>query len=225
MGASLNTPPPLILRHSPPFTASYNWRLTGDGIIRGRPTPSSRSPTRPCTLHQATEGCTGVFSRVGAGAQRRFAIDILALRRERVTSGLVFEAHPQLHCFPCSVPDVSSNQHITQELGRQAFRRHMNAFIRPLLELISCLDARALIDEWQRAALRQSPRQVWDHFHGLSPYQVCIGYRVATRQLNLYQAARHEDNVSGRHQHVTNVWRLWGISSESARVPLPFGLN
>ena len=35
---------------------------------------------------------------------------------------------------------------------------------------------------------------MWDHSNGLTLYQVWTGYRVATRQLNLYYAARKESN-------------------------------
>ena len=47
---------------------------------------------------------------------------------------------------------------------------------------------------WQCAALRQTPRQAWDHSHGLTDLQVCTDYRIATQQLNLHHAGRPANN-------------------------------
>ena len=40
----------------------------------------------------------------------------------------------------------------------------------------------------------EKPTQLWDHNNGLTSYQIWTGYRVATRQLKLYHAARRESN-------------------------------
>uniref|UniRef100_M4B952 RxLR effector candidate protein n=1 Tax=Hyaloperonospora arabidopsidis (strain Emoy2) TaxID=559515 RepID=M4B952_HYAAE len=99
------------------------------------------------------------------------------LSREILTRALVLK---QTRSFNRSDPDVTSNHHTTQKLGRQAFRFHKKVFVRSMLDFDSRLDARAFIDEWRGAALRRSLRQVWDHRHGLSTYQVWTGYRVVT---------------------------------------------
>ena len=107
--------------------------------------------------------------------------------------GLVFEAHPQLHQFPLSVPDVTPNRSVTKVLGAQAFRHCKKKFADPLLKFVAQLDAKAAKDEWERAALMQTPRQFWSHDNGISEYQVWTGYRVALGQLKMYHAGRTED--------------------------------
>ena len=74
--------------------------------------------------------------------------------------GLIFEAHPQLHQFPWSVPDVTPNLSVIKALGAQALRHCKKKFADPQLKFVAQLDAKAAKDEWQRAALMQTQRQV-----------------------------------------------------------------
>ena len=52
------------------------------------------------------------------------------------------------------------------------------------------LEERAGRDEWQRAALCQTLKQVWDHSQGFTAYQVWTGYRITSRLLHLHHAGR-----------------------------------
>ena len=95
--------------------------------------------------------------------------------------------------LPWSVPDVTPNRSVTKALGAQAFRYCKTLFANPLLNFAARIDAKAGKDEWQRAALMQTARQVWSHDNGISKYQFWTGYRVALGQLNLYLAGGTEE--------------------------------
>lgn len=109
------------------------------------------------------------------------------------TEGLVFKAHPALHRFPWRVNASVANAHIKKALGRQPFQQHKRQIAKQPRPMIDRLEAEVKKDVWQQAATHQTPAQVWDHAHGLTDYQVWTGYRVATRQLNLYHDGRKED--------------------------------
>uniref|UniRef100_M4BSW7 RxLR effector candidate protein n=1 Tax=Hyaloperonospora arabidopsidis (strain Emoy2) TaxID=559515 RepID=M4BSW7_HYAAE len=68
--------------------------------------------------------------------------------------------------LPWSVPDVTPNRSVTKALGAQAFRYCKTLFANPLLNFAARIDAKAGKDEWQRAALMQTARQVWSHDNG-----------------------------------------------------------
>ena len=145
-----------------------------------------------------------------------------ALRCELLTRGLVFEAKPLLQRFPWSVSDITSNNHITLELGLG----HKTVFPRPLLDYISRLDARPLTDERQRAALRQYIRSkygtiVMDSFIFKSGQG--IGLQRASSTFTMRRVWR--TTFAERHQPVTCASRLSSISSGSATAPLPSGSN
>ena len=62
---------------------------------------------------------------------------------------------------------------------------------------------------------------MWDHRNGLPPYQVWTGYRVATRQLNLYHAARKENSSCRKtsacsDREKTFVHRFWECACAAA---------
>ena len=47
---------------------------------------------------------------------------------------------------------------------------------------------------WQTAALQQTPTNLCAHRNELTAYQVCVVYKVAVRQLNLFHPDRGQDN-------------------------------
>ena len=193
IGAAFNTRPPLVLRHAPPFKSSYHWNLRAAGIIEDIAMGCAPEVSHSVTMIQGHDGLHWFVK--GSVPQ----LDICCSTERRAVNtairkwGLVFEAHPQIHQFPWSVPDVTPNRSVTKAFGAQAFRHCKNLFADPLLKIVAQLDTKAAKNEWQRAALKQTSRQVWSHDNGISEYQVWTGYRVALGQLNLYHDGRTED--------------------------------
>ena len=194
VGSSLSRFQAPRLRHATPVLATYVWSLISEGVIAGRPLGVTGAFTQTITLIQGTDGmhwrCGGLIPELANGSPA----DRQAFSQELQEHGLVFEAHPQLHRFPWAVPDPTPNRFVQAALKQQAFRYHKKVLARPLGIFLDRLEERSGRDEWQRAALSQTPQQVWDHSQGLTAYQVWTGYRVATRQLNLHHAGRLTNN-------------------------------
>ena len=108
-----------------------------------------------------------------------------AFSQEPQEHGLVFETDAQLCQFPWAVTDPTPNRFVQAALKQQVFRYHKEMLALPLGNFLDRLKKRSERDEWQRAALIQTPQQLWDHSQGLTDYQVWTGYQVATRQINL----------------------------------------
>ena len=91
------------------------------------------------TLHYAENGIHGVCH---SSLQKLNTVSLserLPIRRDIRTWGLVFEANPQIHRLPSSVPDTTSNDSITKALGKQSFRFHKKVLVRHILTLVDCL--------------------------------------------------------------------------------------
>lgn len=99
---------------------------------------------------------------------------------------LVFIANPLLHGIPWNVGANVHNRHIVKVLKRQPFLAARRELSTSLQRGINQLATRASTSDWQRAAVNQTPKQVWSQENGLTSYQVWTGYRVATHQLNLH---------------------------------------
>ena len=74
------------------------------------------------------------------------------------------------------------------ELTKKVLARSLGIFL-------DRLEERSGRDEWQRAALCQTPKQVWNHSQGLTANQVWTGYRIASRLLHLHHAWRLADTT------------------------------
>lgn len=194
IGSIQGTHIPLRLRHAPTGMAPYAWSYQGGGVIAGRPLDADHDPTQQVNLLRQDDGIhwcsTGPLPVLGINSPN----DQQRIGHQLQARGFVFEAHPQLHRFPWSVPDTTSNESVLAALKRQAYEFHKKELAKPLGALLDRLDARASTDEWQRAALTQTPKQAWDHSHGLTDFQVWTGYRIATRQLNFHHAERSANN-------------------------------
>jgi len=70
---------------------------------------------------------------------------------------------------------------------------------------VARLETAAAFSIWQQAAMSQTPKQLWRHGQALTEYQVWVGYRIATRQLNLYHEDRGRDNSCRKLQSCQGV--------------------
>ena len=112
------------LRHAPPVLETYEWSLTSDGGIAGRPKGIARALMHNITLYQGTYiihwWCRGPTPKLADGS----SIEQRAFSHELREQGLVVEAHPHLHRYPWAVPDTTPNRSVQAALKRQAFRFH-----------------------------------------------------------------------------------------------------
>ncbi|CAH0480514.1 unnamed protein product [Peronospora belbahrii] len=98
----------------------------------------------------------------------KFSVEGLAFSQELREPGIVFEARPQLHRFPWAggrtYPSARSSN------GRPSVSKKV--FVRPLGNSLDRLEERTGHDEWQRAALGQTPKQALHQRQRLTTYQV-----------------------------------------------------
>uniref|UniRef100_M4BXD9 RxLR effector candidate protein n=1 Tax=Hyaloperonospora arabidopsidis (strain Emoy2) TaxID=559515 RepID=M4BXD9_HYAAE len=117
IGAAFNTRPPLVLRHAPPFKSSYHWNLRATSIIEGIATGCTQDVSFSVAMLQGQDGLHWFVE--GSIPQLDICRTVITAIRKW---GLIFEAHPQLHQFPWSVPDVTPNLSVIKALGAQALR-------------------------------------------------------------------------------------------------------
>jgi hypothetical protein len=97
-------------------------------------------------------------------------------------------------CFqPWVVPDNIANKHVIAVLKKQPFIR-LHGEVVQLDKVIDGLQQAVQGSQWQRAAMNQTPNQLWEHRNELTAYQVWVAYRVPVRQLNLHHEGRQQDD-------------------------------
>jgi len=180
------------LRHPTELEANYEWEMTTPGHARGVSSNSQTEDQYVIEMDQQENGihwCVGKPLAADAVTRR----DRRKLSRYEAEGSIVFFAHPWLHRFEWSVPDSIANRHVVNALKKQPFRRYRGdspSIVGQLKRLEQAVTSSA----WQAAAMQQMPTQLWRHHQELTEYQVWVGYRVATRQLNLFHEDRPLDN-------------------------------
>jgi hypothetical protein len=192
IGESLQVSSQLSIRHPMELSNHYTWTVRERGLTVGTTKERRGGASHWIEVEQQPNGIHWHI-REGPEADRYTAADRERMRRYQQEGSIVFFAHPLVHGFPWSVKDSVANKHVMKVIKKQPFNRYKGASRRNQ-KLLAGLTEKVHTSTWQRAAMEQTPTQLWAHNHELTEYQVWVEYRVAMRQLNLYYAGKEQDN-------------------------------
>ncbi|OWY94387.1 RxLR effector protein, partial [Phytophthora megakarya] len=193
IGETLGVEPILHLRKEETIELEheYEWKCVGPGIVCG--TRKDEEETDEKTKIWLEQQPNGVHWRV---------LDEQSIQDTKETSGSrwrSFLAHPNIHGFPWTTNDYVKNKHVIKALKKQPAQQ-LKRRKKGIERLIINLRTKAETSDWIKAALNQTPTELWAHKNELSEYQVWTAYRGATCQLNLYHEDRATDNSCRRTQ-------------------------
>jgi hypothetical protein len=203
IGEQLEVHNQIQLRHPTKLESTYRWEATTEGHAHGTSTDRTTGGRSLIELGQQPDG---VHWRVNEekAVDDRTCRDCQHLSRYEEEGGIVFYAHPQIHRFPWSVPDSIANKHVVQALKKLPFRKYRGEGP-SVCSQVEKLASSAATNQWQNAVMCQTPNQLWRHRQALTEYQVWVGYRIATRQLNLYHEDRGRDNSCRKLQCCSGI--------------------
>ena len=101
-GTVIQIPAQLTLRDGPEVLTEYKWTLISQGVVHERQHSHEGGNLALIVLYQATNGFHWYIDHMRNVPE----LELVQLQQRTRNTALVFTAHPKLHVFPWSIPQI-----------------------------------------------------------------------------------------------------------------------